>query len=345
VIRFHLGFPAPSITDLRMPGNAPLAELAEALGFDTLWHSNQRFYREMFVRMASSAVATRRIGIGGAVAEPFAVHPVLTAQALATVDELSGGRTTLAFGAGGSGFQMIGLKRARSALAIREAYGIAKAVLAGEEVTYAGEIVSAHRARLEFRLERPPTLWVATRGDVTLRTAGEYADGVIIATYASPDGVEAAAGIVRDGAARAGRAPSDVRLMSRVDTCVHADPRVAIDGTRIMVARFLWSSYPDRNFVRREGLEVPDDVEALIAKRDYSLVPEAAALLPDEFVRCVTWAGTPDMVAERIAAIHRRTGIEDFGVWALLAPGQTREESMRLIGDEMAPRVRSLLAA
>jgi 5,10-methylenetetrahydromethanopterin reductase len=327
-----------------MPDNAALANLAEEMGFDTLWHSNQRFYREMFVRMASSAVATKRIGIGGAVAEPFAVHPVLTAQALATVDELSGGRATLALGAGGSGFQMMGVKRQRSARAIREAYTIIKGVLAGDEVTYAGEIVSAHRARLEFQLERPPTLWVATRGDVTLRTAGEYADAVIIATYATPAGVQEAANIVRDGAARAGRPPDTVRLMSRVDTCVHADWRMAYDGTRIMVARFLWSSFPDRNFVRREGLEVPDDVEALIAKRDYGLVPEAAALIPDDFVRAVTWAGSPDMVAERVAAIHRQTGIEDFGLWALLAPGQTREESLRLIGNEVAPRVRSLLA-
>jgi 5,10-methylenetetrahydromethanopterin reductase len=345
VIRFHLGFPAPSITDLRMPDNAALAKLAEELGFDTLWHSNQRFYREMFVRMTSSAVATERIGIGGAVAEPFAVHPVLTAQALATVDELSGGRATLAVGAGGSGFQMMGVQRRRSARAIREAHAIIKGILAGEEVTYAGEIVSAHRARLEFRLERPPTLWVATRGDVTLRTAGEYADAVIVATYATPAGVQQAADIVRDGAARVGRPPEMVRLMSRVDTCVHADWRKAYDGTRVMVARFLWSSFPDRNFVQREGLEVPEDVEALIAKRDYSLVPEAAARIPDDFVRAVTWAGSPDMVAERVAAIHRQTGIEDFGLWALLAPGQSREASLRLIGEEVVPRVRSLLAA
>jgi 5,10-methylenetetrahydromethanopterin reductase len=345
VIRLHLGFPAPSITDLRMPDNAPLAQLAEELGFDTLWHSNQRFYREMFVRMTSSAVATQRIGIGGAVAEPFAVHPVITAQTLATLDELSGGRATLAYGAGHSGFPMMGFKRSRTALAIREAYTIVKGLLAGEEVTYEGEVVSAHRARLEFQPERAPLLWVATRGDVTLRSAGEYADGVLIATYASPDGVDAAARIVREGAARVGRDPGSVRLMSRVDTCVHADPRLAYEGTRIMVARFLYSSYPDRNFVRREGLEVPDDIEAIIAKRDYSLVPEAAALLSDDFVQGVTWAGSPDMVAERIAAIHRRTGIEDFGLWALLAPGQTREQSLRLIGEEVAPRGRALVAA
>src|SRR4030042_359063 len=106
---FHLGFPSPSIADLRMPENAPLASLCEDLGFDYLWHSNERFFREMFIRMASSAIATRTIQIGGAIVEPFAVHPLLTAQSLVTLDELSEGRATVAIGAGGSGFQMMGL--------------------------------------------------------------------------------------------------------------------------------------------------------------------------------------------------------------------------------------------
>jgi len=99
-LKFHLGFPSGSIADLKMPDNAALAELCEALGFDTLWHSNERFYREMFVRMTSSAMVTSRIGIGGAIAEPFAIHPALTAQLLATVDELAGGRQTAALGRG-----------------------------------------------------------------------------------------------------------------------------------------------------------------------------------------------------------------------------------------------------
>jgi 5,10-methylenetetrahydromethanopterin reductase len=342
--RFHLGFPSPSIADLKMPDNAALARLAEALGFDTLWHSNQRFYREMFVRMASSAMVTERIGIGGAIAEPFAVHPLLTAQSLASVQELSGGRATLALGAGGSGFQMMGIQRERSARALREAYAIAKGVLAGEEVTLAGELIAAHQARLQFQLEQPPTLWVATRGDVTLKTAGEYADAIMIATYATPTSIGEAVGLVRAGAERAGRDPAQLRLISRVDTCVHSDYRQAYEGVRIMIARFLWSSYPDRNFVRREGLEVPPDIEALIAKRDYSLVPQAAAMIPDEFVRAFCWAGTPDMVAERVASIARETGVQEFGFWMLLAPGQTREEAMRLISEAVVPRVQAALA-
>lgn len=339
----HVGFPSPSIATLRMPDNAPLARLCDELDIDTLWHSNERFYREMFVRMTVSAVSTQRIGIGGAVAEPFAVHPLLTAQSLATVAELSGGRATLAIGAGGSGFQMMGVKRQRSAKAIREAYTIMKGVLAGEEVDFNGEMLSAHKAKLQFQLEKPPTLWVATRGDVTLKTAGEYADAIMIATYATPAGVAEAVGMVRQGIERAGRTAEPIRIMSRVDTCVHADWRKAYDGLRLMIARVLWVSYPDRNFVNRLGLEIPTDIEELIAKRDVELMTPVAERLPDPFIEAFGWAGSPEMVANRVIEINRATGVREFGFWMLLAPGQTREEAVRLLASEVVPRVRAAL--
>jgi 5,10-methylenetetrahydromethanopterin reductase len=340
---FHLGFPSPSIADLKMPDNAALARLSEELGFDALWHSNQRFYREMFIRMASSAISTSRIGLGGAIAEPFAVHPILTAQSLATVDELSGGRATLALGAGGSGFQMMGIKRQRPALALREAYGVMKRLLAGEEVTFDGEIIKTERARLQFTSGHPIPLWIATRGDWTLESSGEYADAILIATYATSYGIREAMGLIEKGAKRAGRTLADLRLMSRVDTCVHFDAKLAYDGTRLMIARFLWSSYPDRNFVKRAGLSVPVDIEVLIARREYDLVPQAAALISDEFVEAFCWAGTPQMVAERVIAVARETGIKEFGFWMLLAPGQSREEAVRLIATEVLPLVRAEL--
>lgn len=322
-----------------MPNNAPLARLAEVLGFDTLWHSNERFYREMFVRMTSSAMVTSRIGIGGAIAEPFAMHPALTAQALATVDELSGGRATVALGAGGSGFQAMGVRRRRSAVALREAYQVINGLRAGREVTLEGEMIQAYGARLQFVPEQPPAqpLWIATRGDVTLRTAGEYADAVMIATYADPQGIGEALALVQEGVRKSGRPPGAVRIMSRVDTCLHADPQMAYAGTRMMLARVLWVSYPDRNFVRRAGLEVPAEVEALIARRDLSCLPEVVQRLPDAFVDAFSWAGTPEMVAERIKAIAAATGIEEFGFWMLLAAGQTREQAVRLLADELLP--------
>jgi 5,10-methylenetetrahydromethanopterin reductase len=299
-LRFHLGFPSVSIADVETSGWADVARLAEAAGFDCLWHSNERFYREMFVRMTVSALQTERLLIGGAVAEPFAVHPVLTAQSLATVQELSGGRAALALGAGGSGLPMMGFKRHRPAVALREAYGVMTRLLRGETVDLDGEIVHAHGARLHFTIDPPPPLWIATRGDRTLEMAGAVADGVLVATYAQPAGVSTALELVERGARRAGRSLGDLRLMSRVDTCVHPDPALAYEGSRLMVAKLLWASYPDRKFVDRAGLAVPPALEELIALRDYDALHGAEHLVSDELVTAFCWAGTPGDVAARV---------------------------------------------
>lgn len=340
---FHLGFPSPSIANLKMSENAPLARLCEDLDFDVLWHSNERFYREMFIRMASSAIATSRLKIGGAVVEPFAVHPALAAQSLATLDELSGGRSTLALGAGGSGFPMMGVQRRHSTLALREAYAVMKSLLAGEQVTFQGKLVQAFRARLQFIPPHPITLWIATRGDRTLQAAGEFAQAIMIATYASPQGISEALQIVESGAVNAGRRLEDIRLMSRVDTCIHEAEAAAYAGTRLMIARFLWSSFPDRNFVKRSGLEVPVEVETLIARRDSGLLPQVAELIPDDFITAFCWAGTPQMVVDRVLEVARKTGIHEFGFWLLMAPGQTREEAVSLLSNQVLPALRLAL--
>ena len=250
-----------------MPENAPLAHLCEELGFEYLWHSNERFFREMFIRMTSSAIATRTIQIGGAIVEPFAVHPLLTAQSLATLDELSEGRVTVAIGAGGSGFQMMGINRQHSAQAVREAYTMIRMLLAGSEVTIEGKVISAYGARLQFTPSRPVPLWVATRGELTLRSSGEYADAVMIATNATPQGICEAIELIKQGAQKAGRSIENIRLMSRVDTCVYPDRQKAYDGTRTMIARILALSYPDHNFVNRAGLEVPKKWKSSSPKR------------------------------------------------------------------------------
>ncbi len=324
---------------------ADLGRLAEELGFDVLWHSNERFYREMFVRMTVAAVATERLGIGGAIAEPFAVHPAITAQSIATLQELSDGRATLALGAGGSGFPMMGIQRERPALALREAYEVIRGMVSGETVTLEGEVVTARGAHLHFLPPQPLPIWIATRADRALATAGAVADGVVIATYATTQGLRAALGLVEEGARSAERGIEEVRVMSRVDTCVHPDREKAYAGSRLMVARLLWSSYPDRNFVARAGLEVPASVEAVIAERDYDAVQQVKDEIPDELVSAFCWSGTPSEVAERVSTIAHETGIREFGFWVLRAPGQSLEEAATLVAREVVPLVRDAVGA
>jgi hypothetical protein len=51
------------------------------------------------------------------------------------------------------------------------------------------------------------------------------------------------------------------------------------------------------------------------------------------------------MVAERVAQIALETGIREFGFWVLLAEGQSREEAMRLVAEEVIPQVQAAARA
>ena len=102
---------------LLLLGDAPVAQLveraklAEANGYSTVWVADERFYREVYSCLGQLAAHTSRVLLGPCVTDPFARHPALTAMAIATLDDISGGRAILGIGAGISGFAELGIDR------------------------------------------------------------------------------------------------------------------------------------------------------------------------------------------------------------------------------------------
>src|SRR5512132_3655481 len=93
---------------------ADLAALAESAGYDDFWLADERFFREVYGSLTLCALRTRRIRLGPCVTDPYSRHPALTAMAIATLDEISGGRALLGLGAGVSGFRELGVASSRS---------------------------------------------------------------------------------------------------------------------------------------------------------------------------------------------------------------------------------------
>ncbi|MDY6994996.1 MAG: LLM class flavin-dependent oxidoreductase [Actinomycetota bacterium] len=334
---FHLGFPSHAVADVPMSAWGELAADVERVGFDTLWHSNERFFRDMFVRMTVSAVHTSTLTLGGAVADGYTTNPAVTAQALATIGELSDGRATLAIGAGGSGLPMMGVKRSAVTETTRAAFESIADLLAGKTVTRQSAAFTLSGAHLKILPPQRVRLWIASRGRRMLEMAGGTADGVMIASQATPQGLGRALDHVRRGAAAHGRDPAALRTMARVDTCVHTDERHARDGCRLMVAKLLWMSYPDRGFVTDAGLSVPGELEEVIARRDYDALEAAAHLVPDGMIDTFCWAGTPEQLVDRVGEVVRAGGISDVGFWLLRAPGQSLDDARALLAEALSP--------
>jgi 5,10-methylenetetrahydromethanopterin reductase len=318
-----------------------LIELCEELGYDYIWIPNEKFFHEMYVTATVAALRTKLPKIGTFIADPYTYHPALTSISIATLDDVSGGRAILGIGAGGTGFPAMGIERRKPATAIKETIQIIRGLLRGETVTFEGEVRNIKAGRLNFKPRADIPIIVASRGDSILRVAGEVADGAMIATYAEPVGVRFAMSLVEKGAKQAGRDPREVTIISRVDACISKDRRQAIEAVKPMIGVFLWTSYPDRQFVHRVGLEVPAELEKIIAKRDYNLMAEYAHLIPDEFADKFCWAGTAEDVAQKVAAITK-LGIDHITFNPLPPKGGDVVETIREFAKTVKPLVEEM---
>lgn len=286
---------------------AEVARIAESLGFDSFWVPDERFFREVYSLCAVVAGATERIQIGPCVTDPYTRHPVLTAMAVATLDELSGGRALLGLGAGVSGFHELGLAQPQPARAVAETAALTTQLLSGEQVAFHGSVFS-FEGKLDFVPPRPRVpIYIAAGGPYMLAVAGECADGVIIEGCLSPGILQAALQHVRRGAAAAGRAPDQIDIVARLDTAIADTLDEAYAALRMRVARHLANSAPSFERFTSRGLTVPDDLRALATGIGYThdaarLHPLAARVTP-EMIDAFAIAATPATLAETLAPL------------------------------------------
>jgi alkanesulfonate monooxygenase SsuD/methylene tetrahydromethanopterin reductase-like flavin-dependent oxidoreductase (luciferase family) len=206
-----------------------LAQLVEAAGYEHLWLADERFFREVYASLTLCALHTRRVTLGPCVTDPYSRHPALTAMAVATLDEISGGRAALGLGAGISGFAQLGIVRRRPARAMAEAIEVIRRLLRGETVHLRGEVVHLEGGRLDFAPARPDLpIYVASNGPLGQKVAGTSAVGAIMEGCGTVDEVRALRERIEAAAAAAGRSPGCVELVARLDACIDDDGDAAI---------------------------------------------------------------------------------------------------------------------
>src|ERR671924_2063065 len=94
------------------PGRwADLARLAERNGFENAWlFDSHVLWQDVYPVFTLMAAATSRIKIGPCVTNPATRDPTVTASAMATLNQISGGRMVLGMGRGDSAQRVLGRK-------------------------------------------------------------------------------------------------------------------------------------------------------------------------------------------------------------------------------------------
>lgn len=330
------------LADRAVPDLVRAAREAEAAGCRAVWVPDERFFRDPYAVLAGIASATRQVCLGPCVTDPFVRHPALTAMAIGTLNEISGGRAVLGMGVGISGFSALRITPRRSVRRLREAIGLIRTLLRGEEVDVAGEIFR-FRGRLDFAAA-PVPIFVAGRGPRVLELAGEVGDGVILGSLVSPGGLAYAEARLAAGARRSGRSAVDVRRMMWLHTYVHEDPHVARISARRIIISVLQSS---REIVGALGVEIPAPLARLIDGAPYGYHWQAPddvlALVPDALVDAFTASGTPEEIVRVVNRLHA-AGVHHvaFRLWA--SRGQTPDEAQRLVFSAVLPLLERVVA-
>lgn len=301
------------------------AKLAEELGFEYVVHADQRFAgeKDVFVTLAADALNTSRVKLGPCVSDPFSRIPALLAVAIASLDELSGGRAVLGLGAGGSGFAQLHLERKHANQALRETIVMIKALLAGDVVNHDGQLFKLTDAQLKFDARRDIPIYLATRSPMNLELAGELADGALIATYVSKDQLKFAVDRVRSGANKAGRKTEDVKLISWVYTSISDDGHQAVENVRYFVTQALINTSPEAYPSILAGFD--PELPAFLSKCREGGRPgiEAAykdrTYMTDDVIKRFSVAGTAEDCIAKIREINS-FGIDDIWLRCFSAP-------------------------
>lgn len=180
----------PSVTDrptysCAFPPSARVvdyAKVAEELGYQRIWlFDSPALYTDIWVALARIADQTEHIGLGTGVAIPSMRHPVVTASAIATIEEMSPGRLIAAFGTGYTGRLTMGQKPMKWSDLARYVRQL-RSLLAGETVEIDGAACQLMYSPT-FGPDRPITtpIWVAPSGPKGFVVSEELAvPGVVV---------------------------------------------------------------------------------------------------------------------------------------------------------------------
>jgi probable F420-dependent oxidoreductase len=169
---------------------ARAARQAEDLGFHDVWVSDHLivpgdqgypppYLYDPLISLTWAAAATTSIGLGTSVLVLPQHNPIALANALASLDSLSGGRVTVGAGVGWSAgeFAALGQSFADRGIRTDEIIELLRACWQDDPVNFDGQFYSVRNIRLLPKPAHDIPIWVGGRSEPAWRRAVERADG------------------------------------------------------------------------------------------------------------------------------------------------------------------------
>lgn len=276
---------------------AAMVRLAEQAGFSEAWiGDSQGIWKDPYVCLGACALQTTRIKLGIGVTNVRTRHLAVTARAMATVDELSGGRGLLGIGAGDTAFLHLDWKPATVATC-REAVHALRSLLAGDTATWQGWTIEP----LQNLACGPVPIYLAASGPRMLELAGEVADGCIASAGLTPEYLCYVQHHWGVGEKR--RQTGRCEFVLQTGGAIADDDAQAAREASTIVARKMLQPVPRE--VTKFDAQASGEMKHRYRYQEHLSAGAAHGPdLPPEVVRDYVLAGTPATVRQQIAALE-----------------------------------------
>jgi alkanesulfonate monooxygenase SsuD/methylene tetrahydromethanopterin reductase-like flavin-dependent oxidoreductase (luciferase family) len=342
-------------------GDIEYAVRAEDLGFASLWFADsQMLWSDCYACLALAADRTEHIRLGTGVAVTGTRPAPVNAASIATINALAPGRTFLGVGAGNTAMRVMGRKPQRIAEFDRYLAEL-KPLLAGEEAQVRfGDASTPIRHVMPDRgfvnFADPIPLHVSGFGPRALGLAGRHGDGAVLGWPPSVGILERFLGMVRAGAAEAGRdLPEDYRFTALTTVTILDDgedidsPRVHAECGAMAMAglHYAYDSWRQLGAPPPKAAEpIWDEYCAMIAavpegrrhQRIHAghncwVLPEEERFVTPELIRNTCLVGTATEVLDRLRA-YDAAGLDEIIVLPAFEP---RYDVIERIGGDLIP--------
>ena len=294
---------------------ADLMRRAEERGFEMGFFSETiELMRDSVSAMSAMGLATSKVTLGATQIVRLRT-PIYMAQSLMTLDELTGGRITLAPGScTRSHARVHALEHQNPVQVLKEYIESMRLLFTGEKVSYQGEFVNFDNVGIGWKpLRTNIPLYIPATARPGLKLAGQIGDGVVLNAVCSPEYTANALKIIKDAAEEAGRDFSKFEVAQLINCSIADDHAKALDAIRWEVATKL--DPIQLPFIARPKMRVG---EPYIHEEDIPIFEEAHAkggmealikAIPDSYVEGMTASGTPDEVKARVQQ-YRDAGVK-----------------------------------
>jgi 5,10-methylenetetrahydromethanopterin reductase len=310
---------------------------AERLGYDSIWITDHFNNRNVYVSLTVMANYTNRINLGPGVTNPYLVHPVMTAQSVASLNEVAPGRVICGIGAGDrTTLDMVGIEMKSPLRTVREAVETIRRQIAREKGSYEGKVFTTRAgARFNFKVNQNIPIYIGAQGPKMLRLAGAIGDGALI-NASHPDDIERAVKQIRRGAEKANRKLEEMDIAAYTSFSV-ADNEKSARKPAIPVVAYIVAGSPS-SILEKHGIPVEksEQIRGDLANRRWG---EAFAAVDSDMIDAFAVCGSPDQCTDKIESLFK-TGITHFVTGSPLGPNV--RAAINLFGEEVLPYFKEL---